>query len=45
MTGLSSPWAPACVGTAVLRVSGVLCETIGRRLEANAVNGVFRRQR
>ena len=45
MTGLSTRWAPACVGTAVLRVSGVLCETIGRRLEANAVNGVLRRPR
>jgi hypothetical protein len=45
MTGLSTHWAPARVGAAVVRVSCVLCDSIGGRLDADAVNGAFGRLR
>jgi hypothetical protein len=45
MTGLPTRWAPAGVGAAVLRVTCVLCDPIGERLNADAVNLASRRRR
>jgi len=45
MTILSSPWAPVCIGAAVLLVSCVLRDFFVGRRDADAVNEVMRRRR